>query len=132
MLQQEIDRVIPRYLEGIEPGMSAYDVALRIHTRLIAAVDYDSIALARQKKEEGANDDRIAQSAAENNGTFFTFKCANRALYEDALDRLCAQKKDCLTAVQAAAKANNKIQGNSYSYRYDKNLWTITVYFRYQ
>ncbi len=58
-LQKRIDEAVPQFLAGIEPTMSAYDVALRIHTRIIAMVDYDTIALQKQKEAGGPADDRI-------------------------------------------------------------------------
>lgn len=59
LLQRRMDEVIPKYLEGIEDSMSAYDVALRIHAKVIAAVDYDTIALNKQKAEGGPAVDKI-------------------------------------------------------------------------
>lgn len=58
-LQARIDEVIPKYLEGITDEMSAYDVAIRLHVRLIASVDYDTIALNKQKAEGGPAPDKI-------------------------------------------------------------------------
>lgn len=58
-LQKQIDASAAKYLEGIRDDMSAYDVALRIHLRMIAEIDYDTIALERQQKEGGCADDKI-------------------------------------------------------------------------
>lgn len=51
VLQRRIDEVVPKYLEAIDDSMSAYDVALRIHTKLITEVDYDTVALNKESKE---------------------------------------------------------------------------------
>ncbi len=59
VLQRRIDQEVPKYLEGIDDSMSAYDVAIRIHARVIAAVDYDTIALNKQKQEGGPAEDKI-------------------------------------------------------------------------
>lgn len=58
-IQNRIDAVVPRYLDGITDSMSAYDVALRIHAKIIAEVDYDTIALDKQKRAGGPKDDEI-------------------------------------------------------------------------
>lgn len=59
VLQRRLDEVVPKYLEGIDDNMSAYDVAVRIHVKIINAVDYDTIALERQKKAGGPKADEI-------------------------------------------------------------------------
>ncbi len=59
VLQKHIDEVVPKYLEGIDDSMSAYDVALRLHVKVIASVDYDTIALHRQEQEGGPAIDKI-------------------------------------------------------------------------
>ncbi len=59
LLQRRMDEVIPKYLEGIDDSMSAYDVAIRIHARVIASVDYDTIALNKQQQEGGPAPDKI-------------------------------------------------------------------------
>lgn len=59
LLQRQMEEVIPKYLEGITDDMSAYDVALRIHTRIIASVDYDTIALLEEEKNDGPDMDKI-------------------------------------------------------------------------
>ena len=53
VLQCRIDEEAAKYLEGIDDTMSAYDVALRLHVKMISAVDYDTIALERQKSAGG-------------------------------------------------------------------------------
>lgn len=59
VIQKRIDEVVPRYLEGIDDSMSAYDVALRLHVKVISMVDYDTIALRKQKQEGGPKSDKI-------------------------------------------------------------------------
>jgi len=54
-----MDSVISKYLEGIDDTMSAYDVALRLHVKVISSVDYDTIALNKQKREGGPSDKKI-------------------------------------------------------------------------
>ena len=58
-LQKRMDEVIPSYLEGIDDTMSAYDVAIRVHAKVISTVDYDTIALNKEKKEGGPNQNKI-------------------------------------------------------------------------
>ena len=272
VLQRQMDEVIPRYLEGIDDSMSAYDAAIRIHAKVISAVDYDSIALDKQKKEGGPAVDKIdylrticgvflngkavcegyaramqyllqkcgiecaeavgyirketgeqgeahawnilkidgdyyyldttwddssntiqsvkstdlgfdyfcittdelcrtrqtdlcptdmpscvatranyyvhndfvaeqydlnkikfvAMTAAQHKHPAFTFKCTSKALFDEALSRLCADGQDCYDVLKAAAKQDKRIQTNSYCYSYDKNIWTITVKFKYK
>ncbi|MBE6660323.1 MAG: hypothetical protein E7605_02860 [Ruminococcaceae bacterium] len=59
VLQKRIEEVAPKYLEGIDDSMSAYDVAIRLHVKIISSVDYDTIALEKQKKAGGPEDDKI-------------------------------------------------------------------------
>lgn len=272
VLQRRIDEVVPKYLEGIDDTMSAYDVALRVHVNVIASVDYDTIALNKQKEEGGPARDKIdylrticgvfldgkavcegyaramqyllqkcgvecaevagyirketgerdgahawnivkvdgdyyyldttwddssntvqtvksndtgfdyfcittdeisrtrdvdlcptdvpncvatrgnyyyhndfvldsydlnkikaiAQTAAKNQSKSFTFKCKTKALYDQALTQLCAVGQDCYDVLKAASKINKKILSNTYSYSYDKNIWTITVKFKFK
>lgn len=272
VLQRRIDEVVPKFLEGIDDSMSAYDVLLRLHVKVISAVDYDTIALNKEdekggpaldkidplrsicgvfldgkavcegyaramqyllqkcgiecaevagyvKREDGDEggahawnivkidgdyyyldttwDDSsntiqtvkqlghgfdyfcitteeltrtrdlalnptdlpvcdatranyyyhndfvldtydldkiktIARTAAKSGGKFFTFKCKTRALYDEALSRLCSQGRDCYDALKAASKENKQISPNSYTYSYDQNIWTITVYFKFK
>ncbi len=272
VLQKRIDEVVPKYLEGIDDTMSAYDVALRLHVKVIAAVDYDTIALNKQEQEGGPADDKIdylrticgvflngtavcegyaramqyllqkcgiecaemvgyirkesgerggahawnivkidgdyyqldatwddrsntiqtvksnemgfnyfcittdemartrdeelcptevppcvatrgnyyyhndfvltsydtdkiktiALAAAKNQSKAFTFKCKTKALFDQAVAQLCADGKDCFEILKAAAKTNKQINPGSYSYTYDKNIWTITVKFKFK
>ena len=57
-LQKQIDEAVKPYLEGITDAMSAYDVAIRRYSRLIAAIDYDTVALEKQKAEGGPKETR--------------------------------------------------------------------------
>ena len=271
-LQKRIDEVVAKYLEGIDDSMSAYDVALRIHIKIIASVDYDTIALNKQNQEGGPskekidylrsicgvflegkavcegyaramqyllqkcgiecaeavgyilkeNGDRgeahawnivkidgdyyyidttwddssntvqtvkitdpgfdyfcittdeltrtrdlslcpvsvpecaairanyyyhnncvldkydlnkikeIAQAAAKNKNKSFTFKCRTKALFDQALSQLCAVGQDCYETLKVVSKIDKQILSNTYSYSYDKNIWTITVKFKYK
>ena len=72
----------------------------------------------------------IAQTAAKNQSKSFTFKCKTKALYEQALTQLCAVGQDCYDVLKTASKINKKILSNTYSY--DKNIWTITVKFKFK
>jgi hypothetical protein len=272
VLQRRMDEVIPRYLEGIDDSMSAYDAAIRIHAKVIASVDYDSIALERQEQEGGPKVDKIdylrsicgvflngkavcegyaramqyllqkcgiecaeavgyirketgerggahawnilkvdggyyyldttwddssntiqsvkntdmgfdyfcittdelnrtrqadlcptdmptcvdtkanyffhndfvleqydlnkikfvAMTAAQTKSPSFTFKCTSKSLFEEALNRLCADGKDCFEVLKTAGKHDKRIQTNSYNYTYDTNIWTITVKFKFK
>jgi len=58
-LQKRIDDVVPKYLEGIEDTMSAYDVAIRLHIKVISCVDYDSVSLEKEQREGGPAPDKI-------------------------------------------------------------------------
>ena len=51
-LQKRIDEAAAEYLNGIDDSMSAYDVALRLHVKLISKVDYDTLTL--QKEKDGS------------------------------------------------------------------------------
>lgn len=74
----------------------------------------------------------IAQTAAKNKSKSFTFKCKTKALFEQAMAQLCSVGQDCYDALKAAAKIDKQILSNTYSYSYDKNIWTITVKFKYK
>ena len=50
-LQAAIDAEVADYLKDITDAMSAYDVALRLHVKMISRVDYDSVSLEKLKKE---------------------------------------------------------------------------------
>ena len=272
VLQKRIDEVVPKYLEGIDDTMSAYDVALRVHAKVIASVDYDTIALNKQKQEGGPAKDQIdylrticgvfldgkavcegyaramqyllqkcgiecaeivgyirketgerdgahawnilkidgdyyyvdttwddssntvqtvkktdlgfdyfcittdelirtrdvdlcptavpncdatrgnyfyhndyvletydlnkikviAQIAAKNKCKAFTFKCKTKALFDQTMSQLCAVGHDCYDVLKVASKIDKQILANTYSYTYDKNIWTITVKFKYK
>lgn len=272
LLQQRIDEVVPAYLQGIDSSMSAYDVALRVYVKVISSVDYDTVALNKQRHEGGPSIDRIdslrticgvfldgkavcegyaravqyllqkcgiecaevaghirketgerdaahawnilkidgdyyhldvtwddssntvqtvkvndlsfdyfcvtteelkrtrdidlcptdipdcratqgnyfyyndyvldtydlyrikaiAQISVRNGGRSFSIKCNSKALFDLALVRLCAEEQDCYEVLKSAAKVDKKILTNTYSYVYDKNIWTITVKFKYK
>lgn len=272
VLQKRIDEVVPKYLEGIDDSMSAYDVALRLHIKVISMVDYDTIALNKQQQEGGPAMDKvdylrticgvfldgkavcegyaramqyllqkcgiecaeavgyirkengerssahawnilkidgdyyyldstwddssntiqtvknndfgfdyfgittdeltrtrdlelcpidapvcsatrgnyyyhndyvldtydlnkikaIARTAAKNQSKSFTFKCMSKALYEQCMTQICFIGQDCYDVLEAAAKIDKHILPTSYTYSYDKNIWTITVKFKYK
>lgn len=52
-LQTKIDESVAEYIKDITPEMSAYDVALRMHVKLMANVDYDHLGLERQEATGG-------------------------------------------------------------------------------
>ncbi len=58
-LQQSMEPVIAKYLEGVEDNMSAYDVAIRLHVKMAAAVDYDTIALNQEKRQGGPKNENL-------------------------------------------------------------------------
>ena len=74
----------------------------------------------------------IAQTAAANKSKSFTFKCANKNLYEQCKEQLFAQESDGYELLKAAAKADKQIRSDGYSYSYDKNIFTITIKFKYK
>ncbi len=55
VLMRQIEESAAKYLEGIDDTMSAYDVAIRLHIKMINSVDYDTIALDKED-EEGTPD----------------------------------------------------------------------------
>lgn len=59
VLQRQMDEVVPKYLEGIDDTMSAYDVALRLHVRMIGAVDYDTLTLRKEERTNGPAQDKV-------------------------------------------------------------------------
>jgi hypothetical protein len=74
----------------------------------------------------------IAQTAAKNNSKSFTFKCTGRSLFEQTMAQLCSEGQDCYETLKAAAKHDKQILTNTYSYSYDKNIFTVTVKFKYK
>ncbi len=74
----------------------------------------------------------MAQAAAKSGKKEVTFKCKSKEVFEKAFNQLIAVGQDGYEVVRAASKANRKILGNSYSRRYDKNLWTLTLTFKYK
>ncbi len=57
-LQARIDDAVIPYLEGITDSMSAYDVAISLHAKLVNTVDYDTIALDKEEND-GRDTDKI-------------------------------------------------------------------------
>ena len=272
VLQKRIDEAVVKYLEGIDDSMSAYDVAVRLHAKVIATVDYDTIALNKQKKEGGPAKDKIdylraicgvflegkavcegyaramqyllqkcgiecaeavgyikkkkgergeahawnilkidgdyyyldatwddssntiqtvkkndlgfnyfcittqeltrtrevdlcptempvcsatrgnyfyhnnlvldsydpdkikeiALTAVKNNCKVFEFKCSSKALYDQALQRMCSDGSDCYDILKAVAKIDKNILSNTYGYTYNEDIYTITIKFKYK
>ncbi len=272
LLNRQMEEIIPKYLEGIDDSMSAYDAAIRIHVKLINSVDYDTIALNKEEEAGGPAKDKIdylrticgvflngkavcegyaralqfllhrcgiecaeavgyikkegkekggahawnivkidgeyyyvdttwddssntiqtvkktdlgfdyfcitteelcrtrdlsicpcdmpacsavkanyyyhndmviesydlakiktvAQAAAQAGEKSFTFKCKTKRVYDDALNNMCAVGQDCYDVLKVAAKADKKIDSHKYSYSFDRNIYTITVHFKYK
>ena len=57
----------------------------------------------------------------------FSFKCADRAVYDDLFHRFCVDGQDCYDVLKAAAKKNRKLRTDAYGYTYNSDLWTVTV-----
>ncbi|MBR2043039.1 MAG: hypothetical protein IJ946_01730 [Clostridia bacterium] len=74
----------------------------------------------------------IARAAVEAKCKSFTFKCKNKPLYDKVLAEICVSGQDSYDILKAAAKLDRKIITDSYFYSYDKNLFTITVKFKYK
>lgn len=51
--QKELDIHTAEFLEGITPQMGDYEIALKLYERMVAALDYDTLTLNRQEKENG-------------------------------------------------------------------------------
>lgn len=50
LLMEKVEAALPQFTEGITDTMSAYDVALRVHTNIIKGIDYDTITLEKQEE----------------------------------------------------------------------------------
>lgn len=74
----------------------------------------------------------LAEKAVKNKNSSFIFKCKTKTVFEQALHRLCDNGEDCYEVLKFAQKADRKLSSSSYSYRYDKNIWTITILFKYR
>ena len=72
----------------------------------------------------------IAQAAAAGKRGSFTFKCKSELLYEQVKTELLSVGDACGEVLKYAAKADKSISVSSYSYTYDDNIRTITVYFK--
>lgn len=51
--QEELEQVVPEYLEGVTDEMGDYEVALQIYFNMARRIDYDSLALDREKTRRG-------------------------------------------------------------------------------
>lgn len=58
-LAERMEPAIARYLEDFTDSMSAYDVALRLHVKMISSVDYDTVALNRETARGGPDREKI-------------------------------------------------------------------------
>ena len=54
------------------------------------------------------------------------------AVYREAINRLFVSSSEGFSAVGAAAKANRKIDGSTYSYSWDAEIRTITIKFKFK
>ena len=108
------------------PECSATKANFYVHNNLLLS-SYD---LSKIKK--------FARDAAKAGRKFVTFKCANKSLYERAMNNLfknCNTKgesDDCFEVIKEAAKVDDKINPNSLTYNYDENLWVINLIFKYE
>lgn len=75
---------------------------------------------------------RFAAEAAERGLDKFSFKCGSIAVYREAINRLFVSSSEGFSAVGAAAKANRKIDGSTYSYSWDAEIRTITIKFKFK
>lgn len=75
---------------------------------------------------------RFAAEAAERGLDKFSFKCGSIAVYREAINRLFVSSSEGFSAVGAAAKANRKIDGSTYSYSWDAEICTITIKFKFK
>ena len=53
-------------------------------------------------------------------------------VYREAINRLFVSSSEGFSAVGAAAKANRKIDGSTYSYSWDAEIRTITIKFKFK
>ena len=75
---------------------------------------------------------RFAAEAAERGLDKFSFKCGSIAVYREAINRLFVSSSEGFSAVGAAAKANRKIDGSTYSYSWNAEIRTITIKFKFK
>ncbi len=74
----------------------------------------------------------IAAAYAKGKSNMFTFKCKNKALHDECMRKLFVEGNDCFTVLKAARKEDKRINDGSYSYCYNNDLYTVTVYFKYE
>ena len=70
----------------------------------------------------------IAQTAAKRGRKFCTFKCNSKALFEATKNNLFSDKNDFDKVRDAVARTGKGIR--SFTYSSDKNIRTITIYFK--
>ena len=74
----------------------------------------------------------IAQTAAKNKSKSFTFKCASKAVFDEAFRHVCVEYDAGYEAIKAASKKDKKLRSDAFTYSYNNDLWTITVRFQYK
>ncbi len=74
----------------------------------------------------------IAQAAVNSGKSSFTFKCKTKAVYDTAIEKLCASGQDCYDILKSVSKIDKRIVSNSYSYTYNRNIWTVTIRFKFK
>ena len=89
-LQQRLEEAVKPFLEDITPEMSAYDVLLRLHVKMINHIDYDSMGLDQQDQTGGPEKGQI-DSLRQITGALLEGKavCAGYAKTMQYLANLC-------------------------------------------
>ncbi|MBQ3055407.1 MAG: hypothetical protein IJC88_04810 [Oscillospiraceae bacterium] len=59
VMEARMEPVISKFLDGITPEMSAYDVAVMLYRRILKMVDYDTIALNKEREHGGPDHNKI-------------------------------------------------------------------------
>ena len=73
----------------------------------------------------------IARNAARNKCSAFRIKCKSKATYDKIMLQLFSTQ-DCYAVLKAASKVDKQILSNTFSYGYDKNIWTVQMKFKYK
>ena len=97
-----------------------------------ATLEADEANLLLENMTRSAKIKDIALSYVKNKAKSFTFKCATRDIFDEAIERICAKATDTGDILKACAKHNKQIVTNSYSYTYNKNIYTVTVKFKFK
>ena len=72
----------------------------------------------------------IALAAAEKGADFFCFKCANRAVYEEAKNAFCIDCGACYDVLKHVGKKHSRIRQNGYSYTTNNRIYSIKIMFK--